>query len=59
MRRQLAKDVGVNVLLIGSGKGLFDTKTKAYTQATEGTKNRLKAAASGKPLQVGLDPLSA
>lgn len=48
----------MNISLTGSGKGLFDTKTKAYTQATEGTKNRLKVAASSKPLQVGLDPLS-
>lgn len=41
------------LLLCCRGKGLFDTKTKAYTQATEGTMNRMKAAAATKPLQVG------
>jgi hypothetical protein len=34
------------------GKGLFETKVKALTQATEGTMNRMKAQAQGKPLQV-------
>ena len=49
----LAYDVTV---VCGRSKGLFETKTKAYSQATEGTMNRVKAANQSKPLQVRRPP---